>query len=261
MNKKRDEVISKLKELIKTKMYIQGSKLPPERDLATTLGVSRSLLREAVITLEAWGVLESVERQGIFVKTPNLKDFTESIQFMPFWLEDLLPQVMEMRWVLSVSAAELAATRRTEQDLEKMETSITKLKSGHCDTEAGQRESSYWEITLHNLYISAAHNLIMERVNEGLASLIERNTNLSNVTFMTIDNWFDVVVTQHEQLVQAIREKNARKSKAIMIQHLEDSISKIEQLSRDGLFPFAYKRTLPEFQRTSGKLEQIERDI
>jgi len=246
LNKKRDEVIAKLKELIKTKMYTKGNKLPPERDLAATLGVSRSLLREAVITLEAWGVLETVERQGIFVKTPNLTDFTESIQFMPFWLEDLLPQVMEMRWLLNVSAAELAAHRRTDEDLQKLETSVQKLKAGNCDTDEGKKESSYWEITLHNLYISSAHNIIMERVNEGLSSLIERNTNLSNVTFMSIADWFDVVVSQHEQLVQAIKEQNARKAKAIMIQHLEDSIEKIEKLSQEGFFPFAYKRTLPK---------------
>ncbi len=246
MNKKRDEVIGKLKGLIKTKLYSKGSKLPPERDLAATLKISRSLLREAIITLEAWGILESVERQGIFVKTPNLTDFTESIQFIPFWLEDLLPQVMEMRWILNVSAAELAAHRRTDEDLMKLETSVGKLKSGNCDTEAGQRESSYWEIMLHNLYISSAHNPIMDRVNEGLSALIEKNTNLSNITFMSISDWFDVVVSQHEKLVQAIRERSARKAKAIMIQHLEDSIEKIEKLSREGFFPFAYKRTLPK---------------
>ena len=245
MNKKRDEVIAKLKELIKTKIYTKGGKLPAERELADMLGVSRSLLREAIITLEAWGVIESVERKGIFVVTPFLGDFSESMQFMPFWLEDLLPQVMEMRWLLNVSAAELAAYRRTDEDLKKMNTCIEKLRAGNCDTESGKKESSYWEITLHNLYIVSAHNTIMERVNEGLSSLIERNTNLSNVIFMTVDNWFDQVVAQHEQLVQAIEEKNPRKAKAIMIQHLEDSIQKIENLSKDGLFPFAYKRTLP----------------
>ena len=111
--------------------------------------------------------------------------------------------------------------------------------------EEGKKERSHWEITLHNLYVYAAHNTIMDRVNEGLASIIERNTTLSNIIFMTIDDWFDVVVSQHEQLVQAIEEKNARKAKAIMIQHLEDSMQKLEKLSEDGLFSFAYKRTLP----------------
>lgn len=246
MNRKRDEVVAKLKELIKTKMFDKGSKLPAERDLAEMIGVSRSLLREAIITLEAWGVLESIERQGIFVVSPELGDFSESMQFMPLWLEDLVPQVMEMRWILYVSAAELSAYRRNEEDLRKLKSCIEKLKSGSCDTEAGKKESSYWEITLHNLYISAAHNAIMERINEGLASLIERNTNLSNIIFMAIDDWFDIVVSQHEQLVKAIEEKNARKAKAIMIQHLEDSIQKIEKLSQDGIFPFAYKRTLPD---------------
>lgn len=246
MNRKRDEVVAKLKVLIKAKMYTKSSKLPAERELAEMLGVSRSLVREAIITLEAWGVLESVERQGIFVVTPILSDFSESMKFMPFWLEDLLPQVMEMRWLLNVSAAELAASRRTDDDLRKLKSCIDKLKSGGCDTEEGKKESSYWEITLHNLYIAAANNKIMERVNEGLASLIERNTTISNVLFMTIDDWFDIVVSQHEQLVQAIEEKNARKAKAIMILHLEDSIQKIEKLSEDGIFSFAYKRTLPK---------------
>lgn len=245
LNRKRDEVITKLKELIKTKMHAKGSKLPAERELAEMLGVSRSLLREAIITLEAWGVLESVERQGVFVVTPVLSDFTESMTFMHLWIEDLLPQVMEMRWLLSVSAAEFAAHRRTDADLVKLNSCINKLKAGNCDTEEGKKECSYWEITLHNLYISAAHNPIMERVNEGLASLIERNTNLSNIMFMTTENWFDLVVSQHEQLVRAIEEKNAGKAKTIMIQHLEDSIQKIEKLSAKGLFPFVYKRTLP----------------
>jgi GntR family transcriptional repressor for pyruvate dehydrogenase complex len=245
MNRKRDEVVSKLKDLIKTKMFTKGSKLPAERDLAKMLGVSRSLLREAIITLEAWGVLESIGRQGIFVVSPELGDFSESMQFMPFWLEDLLPQIMEMRWLLYVSAAELSAYRRTGNDLKKLKACMEKLKSGNCDTEEGKKETSYWEITLHNLYVSAAKNTIMERVNEGLASLIERNITFSNIIFMNIDDWFDVVVSQHEQLVQAIEDKNARKAKAVMIQHLEDSIQKIEKLSQDGEFPFAYKRTLP----------------
>lgn len=246
MNRKRDEVVSKLKDLIKTRMFTKGSKLPPERDLAEMLGISRSLLREGIITLEAWGVLESINRQGIFVVSPDLVDFSENMQFMPFWLEDLLPQVMEMRWILYVSAAEMAADRRNNDDLRKMKSCIEKLKSTNCDTEEEKKERSHWEITLHNLYVYAAHNTIMDRVNEGLASIIERNTTLSNIMFMAIDDWFDVVVYQHEQLVQAIEEKNARKAKAIMIQHLEDSIQKLENLSEKGLFPFAYKRTLPK---------------
>jgi len=246
LNKKRDIVISKLKELIKTQMYTKGSKLPPERELAETLGVSRNLLREAIITLEAWGILESIERQGVFVVTPDLSDFNNNIQFMPFWLEDLLPQVMEMRWLLNVSAAEIAAHRRTEDDLKKLGTAIVKLKSGNCDTDEGRRESAYWETTLHNLYIASAHNVIMDRVNEGLASMMERNTSLGNVTFMSINYWFDEVVSQHEQLISAIKAKKPRKAKAIMIQHLEDSIEKIEKLSQEGGFPFTYRWTLPK---------------
>ena len=62
MNTKRDEVIVKLKKLVKDRIYTKSSKLPPELTLATMLVGVRSLLREAIITLEACGVLTSVER-------------------------------------------------------------------------------------------------------------------------------------------------------------------------------------------------------
>ena len=65
---------------------------------------------------------------------------------MPFWLEYLLPQVMEMRWILYVSAAELSAYRRNDDDLRKLKSCIENLKSGscNCDTEEGKQESSHW---------------------------------------------------------------------------------------------------------------------
>ena len=242
MNKKRHEVIEELKQLIKAKSCTKDGKLPAERELATRLGVSRTLLREAIITLEAWGVLELRERQGIFVVAPDLCDFTGSMAFMSFWHEDLLSQVMEMRWLLNVAAAELSAIRRTDEDLTKMRRCIEALEKSGPETEEDKQQRAYWENNLHNLYIKAAHNTIMERVNEGLASIIERNVTLGSLMFMGIDDWFDTVVSQHKQLVKAIEEQNSRKAKAIMIQHLEDSIEKIEKLQKDG-------RVLPGFKK------------
>ena len=239
MNRKREEVIAKLKELIKTKMYSKGSKLPSERDLSKTLGVSRILLREAIITLEAWGILETIERQGIYVVTPTISDFTEKLQFMLFWLEDLLPQVMEMRWILYVSAAELAAFRRTDEDLIKLQTCFNKFKSGSCGTSTQKKESARWEITLHNLYIATTHNTILERINEGVESLIERNFTLSNMIVMDVVNLFNEVVAHHEALIQAIEEKNTHKAKAVMIQHLGKSVLRVMKQKENGNHPFS----------------------
>ncbi len=247
MNKKRHEVIEQLKVLIRENSYTKEGKLPAERELAAQLGVSRTLLREAIITLEAWGMLELRERQGIFVVAPELCDFAGSMQFISFWHEDLLSQVMEMRWLINVAAAELAAKRRTDEDMTKLRRCIAELEKSRFETEADKEQGAYWENNLHNLYIKASHNTIMERVNEGLASIIERNVALSSIMFMGIDDWFDILVAQHKQLVQAIEEKNSRKAKAIMIQHLEDSMEKMEKLQKSGMFPAGYRK--PNLER------------
>ncbi|PCI29300.1 MAG: hypothetical protein COB67_04365 [SAR324 cluster bacterium] len=240
MNKKRHEIILQLKELIASKMYSPGSKLPAERELASMLGVSRSLLREAIVTLEAWGYLELRERQGIFIVTPTIQDFKENMQFMPFWHDDLLPQVMEMRRILNIAAAGLAAQRRTEQDLAKLRECIERLESGPRNSEQEKKESADWEMVFHNLIIEAAHNTIMSRVNEGLYSIIERNQTLYSVLFMASEewfeneNWFDIIVTQHKSLLQAIEQKDIEKATLLMTQHHEDSSKKIETLEQKG---------------------------
>ncbi|MCE1206748.1 MAG: winged helix-turn-helix domain-containing protein, partial [Spirochaetia bacterium] len=75
MERKRLELVQQLKSLIQSSSFSgkhngTETKLPPERELAQSLGVSRNLLREAMITLEAMGYIEIRERQGAFISNP-----------------------------------------------------------------------------------------------------------------------------------------------------------------------------------------------
>ena len=64
MEKKRAELVRTLTSLVRDPGHFPDNRLPPERELAQSLGVSRNLLREAVITMEAMGLVEIRERQG-----------------------------------------------------------------------------------------------------------------------------------------------------------------------------------------------------
>jgi DNA-binding transcriptional MocR family regulator len=55
MERKRIDLIRRLRELIKTPGAFPDGKLPPERELAKTLGASRNLLREAIVSMEVMG--------------------------------------------------------------------------------------------------------------------------------------------------------------------------------------------------------------
>ncbi|HPJ26881.1 MAG TPA: GntR family transcriptional regulator [Synergistaceae bacterium] len=64
---KRERVIKEILALIRNDQLLEGNKLPSERNLAESLGVSRVLLREAIVALETLGILEVKKRFGIFV--------------------------------------------------------------------------------------------------------------------------------------------------------------------------------------------------
>jgi len=164
MEKKRKEVVRRLSEWIERPEGLAGGKLPPERDLARELNVSRTLLREAVITLEALGVLEVRERQGIFVRTLRGEDFAVSLKTLSLWPEELLVHLMEMRLVMEVPAAGLAARRRTESELEQMRRCVAHLREVQADPDGGASSGAAWDSLLHALVVQAAHNPILTRV-------------------------------------------------------------------------------------------------
>jgi DNA-binding FadR family transcriptional regulator len=111
---KRGALVNQILEGIKNGSLVENGQLPSERALANQLGISRILLRETIVVLETLGVVESKERLGIFVKKPDISGLAESLRIMPYWSESFVPQLIEIRLMTDVQAAELAALRRTE---------------------------------------------------------------------------------------------------------------------------------------------------
>lgn len=123
-------IFNKIQEDIKNGIYQVGSKLPPERDLAQRLGVSRTSVREAIIALEVNGIVEVKLGSGVYVlqASPNRPAPTAVIYASPNIHPLLLPhlkeesitpfEVLEARLAIEPHLAELAALHRNEQQLE-----------------------------------------------------------------------------------------------------------------------------------------------
>lgn len=97
-----------------------GDKLPPEIDLAQSFSISRNTLREALKSLEALGVLETVRGQGTFV-TPDVRKCIADMDLVRcFSMENDFQALLEAKNTLVPEMARLAALRRTEEDLAEM---------------------------------------------------------------------------------------------------------------------------------------------
>ncbi|GEP39475.1 GntR family transcriptional regulator [Nocardioides psychrotolerans] len=143
-----------------------GDRLPPERELATRLGVSRATLSQALVALEVIGVVAVRHGDGTVVTGPlGATRIVEAIRSHA----DRLPEVIETRDALETKIAALAATRRTDDDLARIDDALTAMAA---DIEAGGRGVEGDE-RFHGAVTAAAHSLLLARLMDEIADLIK----------------------------------------------------------------------------------------
>lgn len=235
---KREVIIRDILEGIRSGKLVEENKLPPERELAASLGVSRVLLREAIVALETLGVLEVKKRLGIFVREPELSGVSENLKVMPFWPENFVPQLMEMRLIIDVHASEFAALRRTDEQLAKLEECLSMLERTPLSSPEGVRIHAHYEFLFHMLIVEAAHNAILTRVYEGLMSLMEKNNEILHQNLTQDEDWANKVVGHHRKTFKAIAEKDPLTAAQAMRHHLLESLDRYQTMREKGVFSY-----------------------
>jgi len=121
-----DEAISKIKDMIVRGELSPGSRLPPEKELAERLGLSRSSMREAVKALEVIRVLDVRRGDGTYVTSLEPKLLLEAISFVvDLHDDDSLLEIFAVRRVLESHATGLAAQHADDAEVEELEAEIT----------------------------------------------------------------------------------------------------------------------------------------
>ncbi|MFE6975607.1 FadR/GntR family transcriptional regulator [Streptomyces sp. NPDC057682] len=150
-----------------------GTKIPGETTLARTLGVGRSTVREAVRTLSTLGLLRARQGSGVFV----IAD--EAAEPWPLRLRRAaVTDVYEVRMLIEVQAARLAARRRTDEDLTALDAALTARRAAGSGPDAAFVDA---DIALHRTVVAAAHNPVLTdlfgefapALRQGLIDLVE----------------------------------------------------------------------------------------
>jgi DNA-binding FadR family transcriptional regulator len=205
-----------LKALIASGSLAPGDRLPPERELAVRLGVSRPTLREAVGALVIIGLLESRQGAGTFVSrtadeatatgTPNAPTVSIDID------EDPAGALFELRLLLEPTAAELAASRISDAALVRLRRVFEDLVKHQGDPEHFLR----LDIEFHRQIQLAAGSTVMLSMLDRISSLDVHNRALSGrapaVTHRT--------VAEHREIVEALEARDASLAKAAMTAHV-----------------------------------------
>ncbi len=133
----KEACILRLEELILSGELRIGERLPSERDFAARIGVSRPVLHEALVDLNAKGLVQIVPRRGVFVSDyRRFGSMSILSSLLTYHNGKLDPSVMQslidMRLVIESETARLAATNRTEEQLAQMQALLADEEKASC---------------------------------------------------------------------------------------------------------------------------------
>lgn len=205
-----DEVVAQVQQMLLEGKLRAGDRLPPEREMARQLGVSRPALREAFSILETLGLIERRKGGGAFVRELNPDDVLDKI-VSPSTKSDkeLFEDLLEVREVLESKALEWAIERGTKQDLDRIGRAVDML----ADPEKSAIEADI----LFHLYISAAtRNEILFKLTRNIGDM------LRNIRGKTLNQpgRRDECLAEHHQILAAIQDGHKLEGIRAMINHI-----------------------------------------
>ncbi|HEX8142773.1 MAG TPA: FadR/GntR family transcriptional regulator [Pyrinomonadaceae bacterium] len=207
-------VISQLREMIHRGELHPGDRLPPERDLAKLLGVSRPTLRAGIHSLAAVGILQSRQGAGTFVVKadgpPSLDG--SSLQLMASLHGFTSAEMFEARLALEMAIAGLAAERATSDQVATMAEEITGMYASLDDPE----QFLIHDMRFHQTIAVASGNRILAALMNMIATI------LLDVRRKTVHRSRDLKesAAMHRQIYRAIRERNSEAARNFMREHL-----------------------------------------
>ena len=214
-----DAIASDLERRILEGSLKPGDRLPPERELAADLGVSRPSLREAIQKLASKGLVQSRQGGGTFVTNRLESTFLDPWLDMMAGHPNLREDLMEFRRMLEGQAAEWAAERATEADLARLTQNFNALSAAFESEDTEKRSQA--DIVFHQTVSESAHNALLGHLAAALLSLMQDNIRLNLGELRAVPGASALLNSQHKALFEAIRDKKPAAARAAAETHID----------------------------------------
>lgn len=214
--------------------YNPGDKLPSEAHLSETFGVSRTVIREAIASLRADGLVEPRQGSGVYILEAKPTDVAP-FQNVDFARVSSVVEVLELRTALECEAAALSAVRRSPSQEEK----IVECLAAFLAAERAGTSTSQQDFELHLAIAEASNN---PRFGEFLrllgVNVIPRRALKPEGVERRIDTeYLTRIAEEHQMIVDAILDGDSELARAAMRRHLEGSLSRYRRLLRGNTAP------------------------
>lgn len=200
-----------------------GDRLPAERELAAQFCVSRTVVREAVRALMAKGMVEVRQGSGTIVRTPSASALVQPMTMLMRGGQKELdyPKVAEVRRLIEVEIAGLAAARRTADDILIMEAILARVDEAR---ETCQKFVD-WDIAFHAALAKATANELLGVLLESVSSVLRQLRELG----YSVKGTPDRALAFHKSILEQVRLGSVSGARAAMEGHLEEGAETVRR--------------------------------
>jgi len=210
-----ERIAHEIMNMIRSKQYKPGDKLPPERELAEQLNVSRPSIREALRALAIVNIVETRHGAGTYVTSLNTNLLIEHLDFIFALDQSTFLNLIEARQVIEVGLAGWAAERITDDEIRDLWAFFEQTHVQPIDPSSEAFADADYQ--LHSKIATIARNPIMKRFLEAVRGLGQASRQTRQITQEIVRQ----TVIEHHAIITAIGSRNRLTAENAMFNHLE----------------------------------------
>ncbi|MGN6510546.1 MAG: FadR/GntR family transcriptional regulator [Chitinophaga sp.] len=214
-----DKVEANLVNLLQERKLKVGDPIPKEMELAETLGVSRTVIREALLRLRLMGLIESRKKKGAVITSPDLFGNLHKSMNPHILDQDTLKEIFEIRLVLEIGMADFLFHRVTKEDIRELK-NIVKTEPPATQTQLFNIEH---EIAFHGKLYEIAGNETLKKFQKMLLPVFDYVHNSGLLKKQPVLKTF----VSHKGLVDILENGTPEEFRNGMRKHLENHFARL----------------------------------
>jgi GntR family transcriptional repressor for pyruvate dehydrogenase complex len=213
-----DQITERVLLLIREQQLRPGDKLPPERDLAVQMGVSRATVREALRSLAMMNVVELRHGSGTYVTSLEPKLLVENFDLVFSLNDNSFLELIEAREVIEPGAIALAAQRITDEEIIELEDVIA--RSWAC-LRTQPANFPQLDIEFHVKTAAISRNSLLTRIMQAIAQLSIASSKRTAVDKGSVDPArVERAIRMHQDILDALKAHDSELARKQMFAHL-----------------------------------------
>lgn len=209
--KNEEVVISKIKEMISNGILKPGDRLPAERKMALDFGVGRAQVREALHKLEFYGIIKTLPQSGSVINGLDINTLDGLIGDVLNLQDYDFYSLVESRFILEVNTIRLCAERWNNEDIKNLEKAHENFVQNFDTPDRVSHDFAF-----HRAIAEASHNPVFKAM---LMIIIPDILSVYQKDRICAPN--PLVISEHEEMLNAIKDRDADRAAAIMAKHLQ----------------------------------------